>query len=176
MDAPQPRNSLVLLVLFIPPALLTCLAFLTLAGSNSLVRLADEPLETTPTVTVDSADLALAHYQQGIAYHVQKRYSQAESAYKAALKADPTLGEVYNALGNLYLDLDRPYAALQMFSQAVHTEPEVAEWWRNLGVVQANEGYLIEAAAALEQAVSLDPGNLALRDELNLIYTKLGRE
>lgn len=176
MDDPQRRNSLVLLVLLIPPIALTCLAFLTLSRLKTPAILADKPLEVTSTPTINPAELALAHYQRGVTYHIQKRFSQAELAYKAALAADPTSGKVYNALGNLYLDLQQPAEALQMFSLAAQTEPKVAEWWRNLGVVQANEGHLIEAAAALENAVRLDPGNLALIDELNLIYAKLGRE
>ena len=176
VDSPQRRTSLVLPVLLIPPVILTCLAFLTLARLKTSNMRVGTSLEVTPTATIDVAGLAMAHYQQGVTYHARGQYSQAETAYHAALAADPTLAVAYNALGNLYLDLGRPSKALRMFSQAVQAEPEVAEWWRNLGVVLANEWNLMEAEAALEKAVSLDPDNPDLIDELTQVYAQLERK
>jgi tetratricopeptide (TPR) repeat protein len=176
MASPDQRTSLGLLALLIPPVILTGLAFLTLARFNASDAPVGTPLAIAPTAVVDESSLALTHYQQGVDYHIQGQYPQAELAFKAALAVDPTLAVAYNALGNLYLDLERPSEALMMFGQAVQAEPEVAEWWRNLGVVRANQGYLTEAVAALETAVSLDPSSAAINDELTLIHAQLRGE
>jgi tetratricopeptide (TPR) repeat protein len=176
VNPPNRRILLVFLALLLPPIILTCLAFMTLAKMKTSDLSIDIALEVTPTAAIGQPDLALTKYKEGVTYHVQGNYSQAESTYLAALEADPDSGIIYNALGILYIDTDRPAEALLMFSQAVQVEPDIAEWWRNLGVVQANQGYLDQAVFSLETAIRLDPYNQVLYSELNLIYTQLERK
>ncbi len=172
---PTRRMALGYLALLLPPLAITLLAFVTLARVDEAAIVVDVPLDATPTPTPDSLTGALAFFQQGIAHQERGDYSAAEVAYRSALAIDPTLAPVYNALGSLYVTWERPAEAIPFYQQATQLEPETAEFWRNLAVVQANQGQTLAGIATLETAVALAPDDPTLHYELGQLYAHAQR-
>lgn len=54
----------------------------------------------------------------GIAFHLMKRFDDAENYYIRAIKNTPTLGDAHNNLGKLYLEHGRDSAAIAAFKNA----------------------------------------------------------
>jgi tetratricopeptide (TPR) repeat protein len=156
MFFPNRRTALSYLALLLPPLIITLLAFATLAGL-------DEPTWwwasrwMPPLPLPDPQAGALDFFQEGVAQQEAGNYAAAEAAYRSALAVDAALAPVYNALGSLYVAWQRPSEAIPMYQQATQLEPETAEFWRNLGIVLANQGQTEQGIAALETAVALTP-------------------
>lgn len=166
MFFPNRRTALGYLALLLPPLAITFLAFFTLSRLDEAEMMVDIPLIVTP----DPLAEALSHFQTGITQQEAGNFAAAEQAYRAALTIDPTMAPVYNALGSLYVVMERPAAAIPFYQQATQLEPETAEFWRNLGIVQANQGQMAEAVAALETAIALSPDDAMLHYELGQVY------
>jgi tetratricopeptide (TPR) repeat protein len=175
MFFPNRRMAWGYLVLLLPPLMITLLAFVTLARVDEAAMVVGAPLDATPAPTLEPLAQAQAHFAAGLAQQAAGDLAAAEAAYQAALAIDGTLAPVYGALGSLYVAGQRPSEALTFYRQAVALEPDSAEWWRNVGVVQANLGDLAGAVGALETAVALSPDNPQLHYELGQVYAYVGR-
>ena len=65
--------------------------------------------------------------------HREGRFSEAEKGYLEILKIRPDWGRALNALGNLYLDQDRPEMARPVFEKASNLNPPDLSACYNLG-------------------------------------------
>lgn len=167
---PNQRMAWGYLALLMPPLVMTLLAFVSLARVDEAALVVGTPLDATPAPTEAPLAQAQAYFADGLARQEAGDFAGAETAFRAALAIDPALAPVYGALGSLYVAWARPSEAIPYYQQAAALEPDVAEWPRSLGVVQANVGDLAGAVAALETAVSLAPDDPHLLFELGQVY------
>ncbi len=88
-----------------------------------------------------------------------KKYSDAETAYKKAIKLQPENGDIYNNLCWVYIDqkinLD---AAAELIHKALSLTPEHRPYYLDtLGMIFLRSGKTTESIATLKQAVELLP-------------------
>jgi protein O-GlcNAc transferase len=96
--------------------------------------------------------LAQAH-----AEHQAGRLEQAQTAYRAALEADPGNLDAEHMLGVIALQRGQPEEALLHFERVVARMPESAAAHNSLGEAQRRLGRGEAALASLSRAVELDP-------------------
>ena len=65
------------------------------------------------------AEKAIEFYNQAVLFHQNNRLSEAESAYRTALKLNPGFAEAYNNLGNVLKDQGRQKEALSAYRKAL---------------------------------------------------------
>ena len=94
-------------------------------------------------------------YERGVAAFRDKQASQALAAFREAIDTDPSVAIYPNALGLLYLELQRPNLALEEFTRATSVDPRFAEAHVNTGVALAEQRRWEEAVAAYKTALAL---------------------
>ena len=98
---------------------------------------------------------ARAAYERGGAGFRDKQASQALAAFREAIDTDPSVAIYPNALGLLYLELQRPNLALEESTRATSVDPRFAEAHVNTGVALAEQRRWEEAVAAYKTALAL---------------------
>jgi len=88
-----------------------------------------------------------------------KNYSEAESAYKKAIRLQPGNGDIYNNLCWVYLDRQNGIEkAEELINTAIKTTPEHRAYYLDtLGVVLLRLGRTAESIAAFKEAIELLP-------------------
>ena len=86
-----------------------------------------------------------------------KKYSEAESAYKKAIKLQPGNGDIYNNLCWVYIDQQiNMEMAEDLIQKAMSLTPEHRPYYLDtLGVILLKSGKPAESITALKQAVDL---------------------
>lgn len=69
----------------------------------------------------------------------------------------PASHPLHSTLVPVLLQLEKPEEALHHARRATENAPQIAAVWLNLGIVAGRQARAVEAAAALRQALSLDP-------------------
>lgn len=121
----------------------------------------DMNLEPTPKPLKPSAGTpqqqrhyaALKLYAQGRALDRQSRFVEALEAYQDALKQEPDIAEVYEALIPLCFQLDRPRQALDYCKKALELRPGNYLLWYRYGQELRDAGQRPEARDALSRAI-----------------------
>ena len=110
-----------------------------------------------------------AHYNLGLALHLQGRLAEAAEAYgnAVALAADYALA--WSNLGGVLRDSGKPGEALVACRMAITHNPGMPQAHNNLGTVLAALGMQDEAVAAFRSASALSPK--ALQPLSNLLST-----
>ncbi len=88
-----------------------------------------------------------------------KKYSEAEAAYRRAMKLQPENGDIYNNLCWVYIDQKiNPEAAEDLIRKAMSLTPDHRAYYLDtLGVILLRSGKTAESIAAFNQAVQLLP-------------------
>ena len=101
----------------------------------------------------------VAYFNLGHLLGTEKKYREAEDAYRIAMGLNPGYPSAYSNMGKLFADQERFEDALRLFEQAALLEPNsctahtnVASALRSMGVEHARA-----ARAPLEAAVAADP-------------------
>jgi Tfp pilus assembly protein PilF len=105
-------------------------------------------------------DHAFALNNKGVALIDLRRPAEAAGCFERAAQLKPDYAEALNNLGKALASLDPapdPAVSLTAFDRAIALRPDYAEAWDNRGVLLAELGRLDEAAAAIEQAIRLQP-------------------
>jgi len=98
----------------------------------------------------DLVDLGEKHHHSG-------RLSEAESCYRKALEIDPGHpGALYFLAGLTYED-DRTQAARKLVEELLHGEPNDAEAWHLLGMIELKEANLPRANECFRKALTIQP-------------------
>lgn len=126
-----------------------------LLDQRALRQIAVKPIGTSP------ASLLRLRYEQEAA-----RLSK--TAGERKLTADEA-----SDLGALYLRLGETAKALEVLRPAQRAHPSHFKLAANLGTAWQMQGDLVQAAAALEQAVRLAPGKLLKAEQLHLKLVRL---
>jgi tetratricopeptide (TPR) repeat protein len=131
--------------------------------------------------TLDSAirrfpDEKQVYFLQGALYERQKKYPEAEQAFRRALTLDKNDPSVLNYLGYMLADrglkLDE---ALTMIKKAVDADPINGAFLDSLGWVYYKMDMLDLAERYLKRAVAFAATNATMHDHLGDLYYKTGR-
>lgn len=103
-----------------------------------------------------------AQMNAGVASHVNGNDTAAIAYYKKAIALQPSNGEAYNDIGNIYLrDKNDAKAALPYYQKATTVEPSYSYGWWNLAITQATlkdtQGELQTLTKALTVVKTSDP-------------------
>jgi Flp pilus assembly protein TadD len=77
------------------------------------------------------------------------------------------------ALGVMKMEMGQPQAAQTIFTALTQDFPDLADPYNNLAVIQASQGELDQARAALEQAVRLQPDHPQALENLGDVLLQL---
>jgi tetratricopeptide (TPR) repeat protein len=97
----------------------------------------------------------------------QKQIADADIAAARALTLAPADAEALNAMGLVRFEQQCPDAALVHFRRAIARKPVLADAHNNIGNVLREGGRIAAACAAYEQAVKLDPREVAYYGNLS---------
>ena len=101
---------------------------------------------------------AKALFYQGVALAATGRFSEAETAYRRAVKMDPADFKCWNNLAALLFDrLNRPAEGAQCLVQALKIDPGNKLGWANLASMNGQLGRHARALECAERALALDP-------------------
>ncbi|MBP2299082.1 tetratricopeptide repeat protein [Azospirillum picis] len=162
------------------------------AIARELVRLAPAPspgpeigvaaphsaaLPPLPTATAPDFDGLL---DRGVALHRAGRFADAETAYRAALDADPgraspSHADALHLLGLLLHQAGRSADALPLIKEALRLAPDFPSAWNHLGLVHETEQRHAQAALAFTRALSLRPDFPEALTHLGLLRQTGGR-
>ncbi|MDA8168510.1 MAG: tetratricopeptide repeat protein [Nitrospiraceae bacterium] len=105
----------------------------------------------------------------GNALSGEKKFAQAEDAYKRAIGMDRDSLRGYVLLSDFYSRTGRPALALGTMEQAVKNMPASCDAYNILGTVAGKMGRYDEARSAFLRAIALDPGCKACFHNLNVL-------
>ncbi len=114
------------------------------------VRLFERTVALAPESTRARVSLALAYFDQ-------KRLDEAEALLLEALKKDPHDYVAYNVLGSVYYRMNRKNDAEAAWRNGMAVEGRFAEFYSNLGVIEAQKGNLEEALFFFREAIKRNP-------------------
>ncbi|MFN2604465.1 MAG: FlgO family outer membrane protein, partial [Gemmatimonadaceae bacterium] len=108
--------------------------------------------------------------------HGPERLALAETALKAAFRLQPDSAEAHleraRHLYVGYLDYKNALAELEIARKTLPNDPRIFEL---TGYIRRRQGYLDEGVENLERALTLDPRNLLILQQISLSYEKLRR-
>jgi tetratricopeptide (TPR) repeat protein len=103
------------------------------------------------------------------------QHDEAIGVLKRALVIDPEARDVYNALGLIYLDLNRFEEAIAAHQRYVQLAPSESNALDSLGMSYQSAGRHSEALATYEQALAQKPDNWVAMLHLGNAYVQSGR-
>lgn len=113
---------------------------------------------------------AALHNNLAVALAAAGRTDEARRSVEQGLSEDPGLATLHRNHGDLLLAVGEDRAALEAYLRAVrHHETLGPEIWARIGVLRANAGEAVEARAAFEHAVLLDPEHAEARARLAVL-------
>jgi tetratricopeptide (TPR) repeat protein len=116
------------------------------------------------------------YFLQGALYERQKKYAEAEEAFRKALTLDKNDPSVLNYLGYMLADRGQKLdEALTMIKKAVDTDPINGAFLDSLGWVYYKLDMLDLAERYLKRAVAFAATNATMHDHLGDLYYKTGR-
>ncbi len=137
---------------------------------------AEDALDEADKLAARPEEKAYVQYFRGVLYDREKKYDQAEQAFRQALQQDPNNSSTLNNLGymmadhNMHLD-----EALSMIKRALDTEPQNGAYLDSLGWVYFKLGKYDEAEENLRKASDKTPNDPTIQDHLGELYAKTGR-
>lgn len=107
---------------------------------------------------------ATAHAEQGDSFREQRRYADAETAYRAALKLDPHLARAHAGLGEALYGLQQYDGAEAACQEAIRLDPANPVTYRVHGDILRGLRHWTEAETAYQQAIRLDSSPAAVHE------------
>jgi tetratricopeptide (TPR) repeat protein len=103
-------------------------------------------------------------------------FDEAVSSFRTALQIEPGNVTARVALGDLYLQMDRPGDAVVEYAQAIiHSGGRNAAAYLGLAEVNLRQGDFSQAVAAAQRALGVDSGNLRAHYVLAMSLLRSGR-
>ncbi|HLW55058.1 MAG TPA: tetratricopeptide repeat protein [Candidatus Angelobacter sp.] len=137
---------------------------------------AEEALNESDKLASRPEEKAYVQYYQGMFYERQKKYDQAEQAFKQILVQDPNNPPTLNYLGYMLADHNmRLEEAFNMIKHAVELDPQNGAYLDSLGWVYFKLGKYDEAEDNLRRAAEKTPYDATIQDHLGELYAKTGK-
>ncbi len=97
------------------------------------------------------------HISLAWAYFNNRRFDEAETSFRHALRLDASRSEAQIGIGETYLEQDRLAEAIAAFRTALRLETTRAATHNSLGIAYALSGARADALSSFEAAFRLDP-------------------
>jgi len=95
--------------------------------------------------------------QLGVSYAKNKKFDEAEKAFKKALSLNPAHPMAHYNLGTAYMQQGKTAAAVGEFKEAIRLNPGYVNAYNNLGTIYHRSGRYGEAIRYFEISMELDP-------------------
>lgn len=137
---------------------------------------AEDALSEADKLATRPEERAYVNYFRGVLYDRQKKYEQAEQAFRQVLADDPNNSSTLNNLGYMMADHNlHVEEALNMIKRALEFEPENGAYLDSLGWAYFKLGKYEEAEENLRKASDKTPNDATIQDHLGELYAKTGR-
>lgn len=121
-------------------------------------------------------DRETVYFMRGAMYERQKKYDEAEAAFRKVLEINPDNASALNYLGYMFADRGvRLQEALQLISKAVEREPGNGAYLDSLGWVYYRLSRYPEAETNLKLALDKMSGDPTVHDHLGDVYLHQGK-
>jgi predicted O-linked N-acetylglucosamine transferase (SPINDLY family) len=111
----------------------------------------------------------------GVTLRTQRRYAEAEVAYRRALQLNPSLVPALGNLGNVLLDQNKPDEAEVVIADALERAPDRPWLLRSLALSMMARGMPDRAETALRRALTADPADADAHETLGALLGQNGR-
>ncbi len=108
--------------------------------------------------------------EKGINYQRQGDLLKAEAIYLKALQDHPEEPEPYHLYGTLAHQQEQDFIAVELISQAISLDPNIAIYHLNLGIVFESQELYDQALTAYHRAIDLDPSFSRAHERIGYIY------
>lgn len=137
---------------------------------------AEDALNESDKLANRPEEKAYVQYYQGMFYERQKKYDQAEQAFRQILQQDPNNPPTLNYLGYMLADHNmRLEEAFNMIKHAVELDPQNSAYLDSLGWVYFKLGNYDMAEDNLRRAAEKTPYDATIQDHLGELYAKTGK-
>jgi serine/threonine-protein kinase len=137
-----------------------------------------EPGEAVPYLTVAVAlrpDSAGTHYNLASGLMKQRKWPEAEAAYRRALALEPDYAEARANLGLVLEEQGKTDAAIAAYRKALALRPDLVPPRYNLGGILTKQGKLEEAIVAYRKIIAQDPEHAQAYDGLAEALIRQGK-
>jgi tetratricopeptide (TPR) repeat protein len=117
----------------------------------------------------------LAEIEKGIKLQREGRLRDAEVAYRAALKLNPTNANALHLLGTLAFQVGKYEIAVQLIQRALKLSPTSAHFYNNCGPALRALGRFEEAVDSYRKAIELQPSLPHVWYNLGKCYSEAGQ-
>jgi tetratricopeptide (TPR) repeat protein len=100
---------------------------------------------------------AEVYARDGARFALEGRLAEAARAFEQAVALDPSNGNAFYGLGNVYAEMGRWADAVNAYYKAVSLNKEDVEALNNLGVALGMRGQHVQAAGAFQRAIKIYP-------------------
>ncbi|HET9285106.1 MAG TPA: tetratricopeptide repeat protein [Candidatus Angelobacter sp.] len=116
------------------------------------------------------------HFLQGSIYERQKKYDQAEQAFRQVLQQDPNNSMTLNYLGYMMADRNTHLEeALTLIKRAIDLDPQNGAYLDSLGWAYFKLGNYDQAEENLRRAADKTPNDATVQDHLGELYARTNR-
>lgn len=137
---------------------------------------AEEALAQADKLATKPDEKEYVQFVVGSLYERQKKYTQAEQAFRQVLEKDPNNSMTLNYLGYMLADRNvRLEEALNLIKRAVELDPQNGAYLDSLGWAYFRLGNYDEAEENLRRAAEKTPNDATIQDHLGELYAKTGK-
>jgi tetratricopeptide (TPR) repeat protein len=137
---------------------------------------AEQAINKAEQLSTKPEDKTYAVFVKGSVYEREKKYEQAEEAFKQVLSIDPQNAVALNYLGYMLADRGvRLDEALNYVKKAIDLDPANGAYLDSLGWAYYKLGKYDLAEQNLSKAVQRTPNDPTVQDHLGDVYQKVGR-
>ncbi len=137
---------------------------------------AEDALNSAAKLSTRLDDQAYVQFLQGSMYERQKKYDEAERAFREVLQLDPANTMTLNYLGYMLADRNTHLEeALALIKKALAVEPQNGAYLDSLGWAYFRLGKFDLAEENLRKAADKTPQDPTVQDHLGEMYAKTGR-
>ena len=137
---------------------------------------AENALTQAQKLAVRPEEKEYIQFVLGSVYERQKKYTQAEQAFRQVLQMDPNNSQTLNYLGYMLADQNTHLEeALTLIKHAVRLDPQNGAYLDSLGWAYFRLGKYDQAEENLRRAADKTPNDATVQDHLAELYAKTGK-
>jgi predicted TPR repeat methyltransferase len=129
----------------------------------------DESAKTRETKRRKRSSSPQPSLDTALQLHLQGRTTEAESAYRRLIAADPQNANAWYLLSRLLHQLEKRDEAIETIRSALAIRPEDRQALNDLGLMQQEAGDLEDATACFTRLIELDPSDANATNNLGIV-------